>query len=240
MRAFLLAVQFLTRIPVPVSFAVSDRQLGCSALYYPLIGLLIGGLLFAVAALLGNAPLPLQAALILMLWVAVTGGLHLDGLADCADAWAGGYGNRQRSLEILKDPAAGPVAVTVLIVVLLLKWSALTALLANPAVSILLGPPLLGRTAILYLLCSTAYVRPGGLAQTLTQNLPRRAAAIVATLSLLAGLLLVGPIPAASALLLVWLVRRLALARLGGATGDVYGAAVEVVETVVLTALALA
>ena len=99
-----------------------------------------------------------------MLWVAITGGLHLDGLADCADAWVGGFGNRQRSLAIMKDPAAGPIAVLVLVLLLLLKWSLISSIIEKQALSVLLLTPLLGRLAILMLMSTSDYIRTGGLA----------------------------------------------------------------------------
>jgi adenosylcobinamide-GDP ribazoletransferase len=67
----------------------------------------------------------LHAALLLTVWVLLSGGLHLDGLADSADAWLGGFGDRERTLTIMKDPRSGPIAVVVLVLVLLLKFCAL-------------------------------------------------------------------------------------------------------------------
>ncbi|NCA91441.1 MAG: adenosylcobinamide-GDP ribazoletransferase, partial [Gammaproteobacteria bacterium] len=96
MRPFLIALQFLTRLPVRLTGELSAADLGRSLLYYPLVGLLLGGLLVAGGWLLaggglltGVAPV-LAAALVLSLWVGLTGALHLDGLADMIDAWAGG------------------------------------------------------------------------------------------------------------------------------------------------------
>lgn len=78
-------------------------------------------------------------------WVGLSGGLHLDGLADTADAWIGGHADRQRTLEIMKDPRSGPIAVVVLLLVLLLKFAALVVLLGQGAWAGLLLAPWLGR-----------------------------------------------------------------------------------------------
>lgn len=110
----LIALQFLTRLPVRLLGMPAPEQVGRSLLWYPLVGLLLGGLLLAAQALLSQQPAVLQAALLLTLWVALSGGLHLDGLADTADAWVGGYGDRERTLAIMKDPRSGPIAVAVL------------------------------------------------------------------------------------------------------------------------------
>lgn len=234
MDSFLIALQFLTRIPVSYSFVADDCQLGRSVLYYPPIGLLIGGLLAVAAMLLTNSPAMVAAAILLTIWVLLTGGLHLDGLADCADAWVGGFGDRQRSLRIMKDPASGPVAVALLVLVLLLKWTALAALIEQNRLMPLLMAPLLGRSAIVLLMLSTPYVSPQGLAEKLLRHLPETAARWVAGLSLAVAAFLLGWLPMLLAILLLIWLRHAAISRLGGVTGDVYGAAVELVETAVL------
>ena len=106
MNSFLIALQFLTIIPVTNSYIASDKQLGNSTLFYPIIGLMIGSILVLITQFISHIPISIQAILILTIWVMLTGGLHLDGLADSADAWVGGLGSKQRSLEIMKDPAA--------------------------------------------------------------------------------------------------------------------------------------
>lgn len=234
MHAFLIALQFLTRIPIGHSFIADDRQLGDSVLFYPLIGLLIGGLLTISASLLANSPAMVAAAILLTIWVLVTGGLHLDGLADCADAWVGGFGDSQRSLRIMKDPASGPIAVSLLVLVLLLKWTALVALIEQSRLMPLLMAPLLGRSAILLLMLSTPYVSPQGLAEKLLQHLPETAARWVAGLSVAVSVFILGWLPVLLAVLLLNWIRHAAVSRLGGVTGDVYGAAVELVEAAVL------
>lgn len=234
MHSFLIALQFLTRIPVRYNFVADDSRLGQSVLYYPLIGVLIGGLLTVSATLLANSPAMVVAAILLTIWVLLTGALHLDGLADCADAWVGGFGDRQRSLSIMKDPASGPIAVTLLVLVLLLKWTALAALIEQAQFVPILMAPLLGRSAILLLMLSTPYVSPQGLAEKLLLHLPETAARWVTGLSLAIAIISIGLLPLLLAGLVLFWIRYAAVSRLGGMTGDVYGAAVELVETGVL------
>lgn len=234
MNSFLLAFQLLTIIPITHSFAASNKQLGHSSLWYPVIGLFIGGILAGTALLLTNIPLQIQAVLILMLWVLLTGGLHLDGLADCADAWVGGHASRQRTLEIMKDPASGPIAVIVLILLLLLKWSIIGQLLKQQSLSALLLTPMLGRLAILILMLSTDYIRSGGMAERLTTNLPRSAAYVLSLTCLLIGIYFLSLLAISFMLFTLFIIRYQAKKRLGGATGDIYGAAVELTEASVL------
>ena len=114
MAAFLIALQFLTRIPVTVEVNWSGENMGKSVLFYPLIGLLIGLFLALLFAVIEQQHSLLVAAIVLMGWVMITGGLHLDGLADSADAWAGGLGDKQRTLDIMKDSRSGALAIVVL------------------------------------------------------------------------------------------------------------------------------
>lgn len=107
MQAFWIALQFLSSLPVRLAGMPAPEQMGRSLLCYPLVGLLFGGVLWAASALLAGSPPMLQAALLLCIWVWLSGALHLDGLADSADAWLGGFGDRERTLTIMKDRAAG-------------------------------------------------------------------------------------------------------------------------------------
>ncbi|OQK17202.1 cobalamin synthase [Methyloprofundus sedimenti] len=241
LASFALAVQFLTRIPLNLNITVSDQRLGQSVLFYPLVGLLIGTILFLLARLLPGMSFAIHAAIILSAWVLLTGGLHLDGLADCSDAWAGGLGDKERSLKIMKDPAAGPVAVIILVLILLLKWSAIQSLLQLDAgLGFLLLAPFLGRLSILLLMLSTPYVRENGLGSAMQKHLPRHVARLMIFASLLLCLWLTNIYTLLSVLMLIAWIRHLSMQRIQGVTGDVYGASVELVETVVLISLALA
>ncbi len=242
MLPFWIALQFLSSLPVRLPGMPEPQALGRSLLFYPVIGLLFGALLWVLSALLGNVPPLLHAALLLAAWVLLSGGLHLDGLADSADAWLGGFGDRERTLSIMKDPRSGPIAVVTLVLVLLLKFTALVVLIEQQQGFALLLAPLIGRTALLGLFLSTPYVRAGGLGQALADHLPRLAGRQVLGLSVLACLLL-GGYSGLWALLLAFVVfcwlRYLMLRRLGGTTGDTAGAALELLEMTVLVAVAL-
>lgn len=234
LQPFFLALQFLTRIPVPQRLEVTDSDNGYSILFYPLVGLIIGSLLGILAFFLQPAAVSIQAAVILTCWVFFTGALHLDGLADCADAWVGGMGDRERSLAIMKDPAAGPIAVVVLVTLLLLKWSAISEGLQQGQYQLLLLTPVAGRLTIIGLMLTTRYIRQQGLGGTLLEHLPRKPAMLL----LAGGCMIVSfglGIAAVLVGLLVFLwLRWTAIKRLGGVTGDVYGAGVELVEVAVL------
>ena len=233
-----LAISFLTRLPVPELGKLEANDFARAALYYPLVGLLIGGLLCLPVLLLPHAAPLLLAAILTVLWAALTGGLHLDGLADSADAWLGGFGDAEKTQRILKDPLVGAAAVIAVVGVLLLKFAALTVLLEHQQWPLILFAPVIGRSLILLLFLTTPYVRVGGLASAVTQYLPRTAAWWISVGGLLLGFALSG---AAIGLTLLgfWLLRRLMLQRLQGCTGDTAGASVEIGEMCWLVGAAL-
>ena len=206
------------------------------------MGLLFGLLLWGLNALLTDAPLMLHAALLLTAWVLLSGGLHLDGLADSADAWLGGFGDRERTLTIMKDPRSGPIAVVTLTLVLLLKFCALLALIEQHNGALLLIAPLIGRSALLAVFLTTPYVRAGGLGQALADHLPRKAGWWMLGGSALACVVLAG-YAGLWAMLLAAVgfvgLRRVMMRRLGGTTGDTAGALLELLEVLVLVGLAL-
>ena len=241
MRSWWVALQFLTRIPVVRLANISARERGQSVLYYPLVGLLIGALLVGAHSLLGATDAGLQSALLLLIWVLVSGGLHLDGLADSADAWAGSHGDREKALRIMKDAASGPAGVSAVVLVLLLKFAALSVLIRENVWLALMIAPVLGRLAIVFLFVSTPYVRPGGLGADHAMYIPRLAAIIVlilvaAAISTLGG---IGLAALAAGLGVLLILRLMMIRRLGGTTGDTLGAAGELVETIALVAMVL-
>lgn len=239
LQHLLLALSFLTRIPVPDLGKLEATDFGRAALFYPLVGLLIGSLLCLPIALLPHTPTVLLAAILTVLWAIITGGLHLDGLADSADAWLGGLGDMEKTHRILKDPLVGAAGVIALISILLLKFVSLLILLENGAWLAILLAPAVGRALILLLFLTTPYVRAGGLASAVTEHLPRTSTRWVTTTVLLAaawyslsGTVLV--------LLGFWGLRRLMMQRIQGCTGDTAGATLEIGETLWLLGVALA
>lgn len=243
MHPFLIALQFLTRLPIRTQGKWQEQKIANSVLYYPLVGALIGALLWFVAHLFNGFSPILAAAVLLLLWVLISGGLHLDGLADSADAWAGGYGDKQRSLDIMQDPAAGPFAVVVLVLLLLLKFSALSVLIESKQFYLLMVAPVLGRLSVIVLFLTTPYVRKNGLGDAMAKYFNRRHAYVVVAITILSSLLV---FPSMAFMLVIALsfialyaLRYLMLQRLDGMTGDTIGASLEVTETVALFSLAL-
>ncbi len=231
MRGFLLALQFLTRLPVPLAGEFDAGALARSAAWFPAVGLVLGGLL-AVAAWLGSQVDPwLGALLTLLAWVGLTGGLHLDGLADLADALGAAHRDRVRFLSVLADPHLGAFGAMALLLLLLAKLVLLMLLIKFGAGlwGVVLIPAW-ARLGALWWSQSLPPLKPGlgeRFAWRAGATLPWLWAVALAALSLpLPGLLLVP--------LLLWGWRHFLATRVGGMSGDCLGAGVEVTEVLAL------
>lgn len=230
----LLALGFLTRIPVPASDEPEPAAPGRAMAWFPLVGLLIGAALAVVrwgaAMALG---LPAASALTLAAWVAITGGLHLDGALDCFDALVLAA-PAERRLAVLKDVHVGSYGVVGAILLLLIKWLAI----AEAPWPALLAAPVLGRMALVYVTYAFAYARPSGMGRAFKEHLGARQVAAAAITALACALILGawrGALVAGISWLAAWAVGAWAARQLGGGiTGDVYGLACEVVEVVAL------
>jgi len=240
---FLLAWQLLTAAPLPFNRPDSNRPAGYAAPYYPLVGFILGGLLaLAGVAFYFLLPANLAAALVLAAWVGLTGMLHLDGFMDACDGLLPPR-DRERRLEIMKDSRVGAFGVVGGVLLLLLKFNGLATLppaLRGPA---LLTIPMLARWAQTWAMWRYPLARPGGMGDFFRQGLtgPRVLVMSVGVLAV-AGALLGWPglVFAGVTWLLAALVARFAIARIGGFTGDVYGALAEITETVLLALAAAA
>ena len=233
--AFAAALQFLTISPPLVRRMFDDVEIGASVAYFPLVGLLLGGLLAALNAVL-NWLLPVEVTTVFVLsaWVMLTGGLHIDGFLDSCDALFGGRTPEQR-LEILRDERVGAFAVIGGILLLLLKFAALSRL-ENPASALVLAC-VLGRWLICLAILLFPYGRPQGLGRTVKDYAGRRQGWLATLIAALA-VILIAPVrgfPAAVvALIVAGLAARFTMRRLPGLTGDSYGAICELSEAAVL------
>ena len=243
MNALKIALQFMTRLPTGAT-DYNDADVKASIYWYGVVGLIIGALLWVTqSVLLWIAPQinsGIVAAVLLCLWVALTGALHLDGLADTADAWLGGT-TPEKTLAIMKDPRCGPAGVTSIVLLLLIKFACLQALVVETPALLLLAPSL-ARSLMPILFLHTPYVRAAGLATPFKEGLAASTSYVQATLLALLWVIVMGA-SALPALLLVgivfWWLRTLMLKRIGGTTGDTAGATVEIIEAFALLTMAL-
>lgn len=232
-KAFLLALSLMTRIPVSNIDNIEDEDSGRSALFYPIVGLLIGLLLYIPVLLFPDAPDFVLAAVIITFWAIITGGLHLDGLADSADGWLGGLGDKERTLSIMKDPVVGAAGAIALVCFLLLKFTVVTASLQHGIAWLLIIAPLFARAMVLLTFATTAYANSTGMANTVVNHIPK-----TASLLLIGGCVFIAALASfggiVAAFIAFFFLRRLMLQRLGGCTGDTVGATVEISEMLFL------
>ncbi|MCG8275586.1 adenosylcobinamide-GDP ribazoletransferase [Stenotrophomonas sp. NLF4-10] len=236
-RRLILAIQFLTRLPTPQVKDFRNDDLSRSAVYYPLVGAIIGALLMLPLYLLDGRPW-LAGALALLLWVWVTGALHLDGLGDVADAFGAAHRDPQRFLEVLKDPHMGVFGVVTLVMQLLLKLVLLGELATSPLWYGIVLVPAWARWGTLWWSRLLPSLHGAGMAERFSWQLSLRSLWLWALL--LAAITAFVAWPLLLALLLVPLVAFYWRRRLGGISGDCLGASVEVTESLLLLALVLA
>lgn len=234
---FMVALQFLTIFPAFIKRAFSSRELGQATGYFPLVGALMGAVLLGTSLLLGQIfPATLRAALILAIWVVLSGVLHLDGFLDSCDGLFGGRTPETR-LEIMKDERVGAFGLAGGVLLLLLKFAALSALAErSPA---LLIAPMLGRWGMTLSIFAFPYGRSEGLGKAIKEFTGAWQVGLATLLALGISWLLAaqtGLLVCLVAALITWLVAAFSLRRIPGLTGDIYGAINEVVELAILLA----
>ena len=237
MRLYIIAMQFLTILPLPFKVSCEKEELGRSTALFPLAGLTIGALLAGLNWLLSPwLARPLCDALLITVLAAVTGGLHLDGLADVCDGLAA-RGGRERFLAVMKDSQVGAIGATGLVLGLLLKWQALAAVPHEFKWQALLLFPTLARFGQVLMLTGARHARQDGLGALFVQGAGRGGlflAAITAT-AVSAGLLGLNGVAALAAVCLLTYAGSLFFQRrLGGVTGDTVGCINELNEILAL------
>jgi len=236
----ILAAQFLTAVPLPLAVPAGPRQLGRSVIFFPLVGALLGLALAGLdTALRLTLPVGVTSALVLVAGTLLTGGLHLDGLMDTCDGVFGGR-TKERRLEIMRDSRVGAYGAMAGALQLLVKYTALVALPADVRGTALVAALTCGRWGMAVAMRAFPYARPEGLGRAFRDGV-RWSDVGLATL-LAAGMCWAALDVRSALLLTVALVLALAggwwlAQRLGGLTGDCYGAVNEVVESVVLLVL---
>jgi len=240
-RLLLTAMGFLTRFPVTPA-DVSPKELGASIGHYPVVGLLIGGILATVAYVSSSLiPVALVAVLIVGFGILLTGALHLDGVADVADGLGAGDKDSSRALEAMRDSQVGSFGAIALVFIILAKTIVLSEVLGITQILAVLLMPVVARCAVVPLIAWLPYARKEGLGAVFNKESNTNQVIFAIGFTLVAIVLadfdLILP-------LLITLVLAMAFGywtkkRLGGLTGDVYGAAIEMSEVVFISSVLL-
>jgi adenosylcobinamide-GDP ribazoletransferase len=236
LKAVVAAFAFLTRIPV-WSGPLRDEDLGRSVAFFPLVGLVLGLALAGAGAVAGSQLSPVVGAVLLAaLLAALTGGLHLDGFADVFDALGGGRGDRARMLELMRDSRIGAHGAAALVLLLAAKIAALTQVIEHQDLLTLLAFPTIGRWVVTPLIVFFPYARAEGLGRAFRGEAGRVQVGIASAIAVVvvAALGWRFALPALGGVVVVLLFGLWLRRRLGGLTGDVYGAAIELGEVTTL------
>jgi adenosylcobinamide-GDP ribazoletransferase len=239
-KSFLAALQFLTSIPLPLKGELSPKQLGSSTLFFPVVGLVIGGILAGLNWVFNLImPTPVTNALVIVALVIVTGAMHLDGLSDTCDGMAG-HKTVEERWKVMHDSHAGAFGVVGVILALLVQYVALNNIPADKMTAVLLFMPTVSRWAMVYAIYAFPYARPSGLGKVYKEATcwPQFSAATVITLAIagafyplfyVTGFILIGGILITTTGLAFYFKYKFA-----GLTGDTYGAINEVSEVMAL------
>ncbi|MCE9614003.1 MAG: adenosylcobinamide-GDP ribazoletransferase [Lentisphaerae bacterium] len=243
LRGLVTAVRTLTTVRIPGADA---EHLGAALPWFPVAGAIVGGLVWAAGAVtLRVAPAhwtEAAALIMVVVYVLVTGGLHLDGLADCADA-LGARGNRERALLIMKDSHTGAFGVMALTLLLLGRWVAYVRLADTHALAWVLAASVVARAGQVHLMSHHPYARQDGTAAGFVRQATRGHACVAgagAALLVVAvgGLTLRAGVALALTWALSWAWGMWCRGRFGGITGDTIGAGSEMAELAVLVTVA--
>jgi len=231
MRGFLVGLQFLTQLPV-AGVRASPRQISDSYYFYPVIGFLIGvGAVVVRHVLMMVFPASFSVTLVLAFLIWISGGLHEDGLADVADGMGGGW-TRDERLTIMKDSRIGAFGASMLILALLAKYAALTSMNAARLDASIVTAQVLGRWAFLPMGYFNRYAREG-LGSEFMKGLMAKAVVVTTIMSGSAAILLCrlqGTLALGMAVAVIAVASLYFRRRIGGITGDCFGAMFQFVE----------
>jgi len=232
---FLIALQFLTIFPINIKKEIKKEDFGKSFLYFPLVGLLIGLFLVLSAFLFSFLPEFISASFVLLVSIIITGGLHIDGLADTCDGF---YGNRSKEkiLEIMRDSNVGAMGAIGIVILLLMKFSFISSICDIELYKILIAITVFSRWAQSLVCCLSSYVRKEGKAKYFIDYVRKKDVIAGGIFTLILFLLLMkikGLILFFLSTLIVFLFLLYIKKKIGGITGDIIGAISEVSEITV-------
>lgn len=261
MKGFILALQFFTRIPIPINIEFSKVNLKRAFFFLPLIGCLIASITAIPIYVIPNKYSDFAAAASLVLYLILTGGLHIDGLADTADGFFSGRSGKEKILEIMKDPEIGSYGAISIFILLLLKFIAFKTISVYGVINpffILVPAGIISRLSGLGVVVFSKQAKETGLgilfhksatrfsfffwlilififyflfSETLFISIPKINFTLQEIILRIKLLFLPG-----IALLSTLFIVKVSYKKLGGTTGDINGCIVEITETLILIA----
>jgi len=242
MSSFLLALQFLTIVPLKIK-EVSEKNIAGAMIYFPFVGLLLGMALSGINALLvilNFSPLATNIILVVIL-IGVTGGMHLDGLSDTADAFLSGK-TRDEMLAIMRDPHIGVMGALSIVSIILLKIGLLASMAVPLKATALLLACVLSRWSSVLAMFLFSYARKDGKAKAFIHGMNLKIF-VLSSITVLVFAFAIWRLKGILALLIVagctYLGGKFVSRKIGGITGDTLGAVIELTEIIVLFAVCI-
>jgi len=241
-KSFLSAIQFLTIIPLRLK-NINEKTMANAMIFFPVIGLFLGLSLCGVykILILFNFSSFLSSIILIMVLVMITGGMHLDGLSDTADAFLS-CRPKEKMLEIMRDPHIGVMGVLSLICAIFLKIGLLSSLAPEKALTALILMCILSRWSCVLAMFLFPYARNEGKAKVFTSGINLKIF-LISTVIVFVSIFFIWQTKAIAALLTVagftYLIGRLSVKKINGITGDVLGAVIESTEVIALFVFAM-
>lgn len=235
-KGLIVAIQFLTRLPVNIQVDFNSENIRKSTFYYPFVGVLLGVLSSIPYYFLSPYNVDIASFLTVIMMIVLTGGLHLDGLSDTADGFFSNR-DREKTLEIMKDSRIGAFGVLSLILMTLFKYTLISNMGKDLPIALILS---MGNSRLVVLLqiAFKRIARPGGLGDMIHSSKPMRyiLGGNLIYIILIAYIDIQYMIPLMVSVLVGELISAYTYKKIGGFTGDVYGATVEIIEAISLLA----
>lgn len=236
LESIVVAFQFLTRLYLPINVEWDTANLRRSLMWFGLVGAFIGVILAGAMTLFNRFDLipAVSAIIILLIWIFITGGMHIDGISDMADGFFS-MRDKEKTLEIMKDSHVGAFGVITIIFLLLIKFEMLKEfIIIEKNVWLLILPPTIARIAAGLVLSFYETTKKSGLGYTFHSSDPRIfwtigfvVTLIISSILNIKSLIFIGIAILVSNLMALW-----AKKKIGGLNGDIYGAIVETAEVI--------
>lgn len=240
-QQFILMLTFLTRIPIKYSFEFDPETFGKGYVFFPVIGAIIGLFLGFVTFVLEPIPVSIKSFLIIISYLLIVGGIHVDGIADLFDGIFSAR-KRDRILEIMEDSHIGAFGAIGLILYFIGLYIGFEAILTGTGfLKVIICMPIIARSITVFLVAFCKYAKPNGLGKGMVDSIKPVSGSVIMILTLMVMFFV--SIKIAMGVLITTVIMGIIVFRihkaLNGITGDVLGATVEISQLIFLMSVSI-
>lgn len=237
---FLLYIQFFTRIPVNLQLDCSNENFRRGAMFFPIIGFIVGGIQYLVYLLLNKyLPSSITAIFVVLTFVLLTGALHLDGLGDVCDGFFAFKGGKEKIIDIMKDSTIGVYSCVAIVLDLLFKYNLIKLAIDSYVPQIIIVAPIIARFSVVLLATIGKNAKSTGTGNIFIGNIQTINIVVTAVICLLLQFIFISykdmAILTFTAIIITLLFNKFCEHKINGLTGDTLGAINELVEILTLT-----